>query len=126
MPTRSHPQNFGTPVQITSAEPIAVERIREAIQAAKVAGSEGVTIEIVRPGERNGYLFHVIDDSGRFVLQSFKGLSITAFNDIASLTRFVNHASGLKFDPHAWTLSKEINREKVMENQEDESLALEE
>ena len=120
MPQKSYDNQFGTPVQIHATGPVAEGQLAQLL----ADDPEGVTIEVVVGGIGAGYLFHIEERSGSYVLKSYTSEPTAILVDVASLTRFVNHAAGLAFHEGSWRLSDEMNR-RTEEQVDEESLDIE-
>lgn len=106
MPQKSFPYQFGQPRRVEAIRPLTEEQI--AVHLA--SGPEAATINVVLGRVDAGYLFHIERSGGTYTLRSYSGEALTSFEDIESLTRFLNHASGLEFDEDSWRRSEELNR----------------
>lgn len=114
MPQIRYNYPFGLPLRLSVSGPLTEAQLGELIGSASPVSIE-VVLSVEQEGQPSrrdigaGYLVHIERRSTGFDLFSFRGESLTNFPDLASLTRFVNHASGLHFDPEFWEPSEQLN-----------------
>ena len=112
---------FGKPVAIDNSGEIT----RREVEAALEGRDRGVTLS-VRDREdaanRGGYLFSIrLTETGAVQLLTYTRKEAYTFAGLDGFVRFVNHASGRKYDPEMWAISQEINLRILSQGAERES-----
>ena len=118
MPEKSYQYLFGQPHRYEVLAPLSEEKVEKIL----VNSFMGISIEIAFSNIEAGYLFHIKKvGNDVYQLYSYKGEIFPTELNLSSLTRFINHSTGLQFDYDAWLLSGEINRKfDVVNNKNDD------
>ncbi len=110
---------FGDPQPIDHSGELTRAQIERILESHR--GQVTLSIrESVGDANRGGYLFSIrVAKGGKIQLLTYTGKEACTFEDLDHFTRFVNHASGRRYDREMWELSQGINLQLLTESSDE-------